>query len=149
MLVILPPTHSLVRRRVVSVQDLRGIPLVLREPGSTTRRLIERAFLTCGLTAEPAMELESNEAIKSAVADGIGVAIMAYAAVAQDLTSGRLAGRRLREPLSLDFALVYHRDRVLSPLLAAFLEVVPKPRRAGPARPGKEFARAAGSIRPV
>ena len=76
------------------------------------------------------MELESNEAIKSAVADGLGVAIMAHAAVSQELATGRLAGRRLREPLSLDFALVYHTDRVLSPVLAAFLAAIPVGNRA-------------------
>jgi len=126
MLVILPPGHPLTRKRVLTVRDLLGLPLVLREPGSTTRELIERAFQTGGIPAEPSMELESNEAIKSAVADGVGVAIMAHAAVAQDLASGRLVGRPLRKSLSLDFALVYHRDRVLSPVLDAFLALLPK-----------------------
>ncbi len=131
MLVVLPPDHRLARKSIVSIQDLRGSPLILREPGSTTRRLIEQAFQAHGLSAEPSMELESNEAIKSAVADGLGVAIMAHAAVAQELAAGRLIGRRLREPLSLDFALVYHADRVLSPLLAAFLAATPERHRAG------------------
>jgi len=103
--------------------------MVLREPGSTTRHLIEQAFQAHGLAAETSMELESNEAIKSAVADGVGVAIMAHAAVAGDLASGRLMGRPLRPALSLDFALVYHRDRVLSPVLAAFLALLPKGRK--------------------
>ncbi len=126
MLVILPPGHPLARKPVLTVQDLRGSPIVLREPGSTTRELIERAFAARGATVAPAMELESNEAIKSAVADGVGVAIMAHAAVAQDVASGRLVGRPLRKSLSLDFALVYHRDRVLSPVLAAFLALLAK-----------------------
>jgi len=129
MLVILPPGHMLAGKRALTVRDLRGSPLVLREPGSTTRDLIERAFRAGGVTAEPSMELESNEAIKSAVADGVGVAIMAHAAVAGDLASGRLMGRPLRPALSLDFALVYHRDRVLSPVLAAFLALLPKGRK--------------------
>ncbi len=126
MLVILPPGHRLHLRSVLAIEDLRGYPMVLREPGSTTRHVIEQAFQVHGLDVVPSMELESNEAIKSAVADGIGIAIMARAAVAQDLTSGRLVGRPLRESLSLDFALVYHRDRVLSPLLSSFLAVVVK-----------------------
>lgn len=126
MLVVLPPGHRLARKSALAIKDLRTSPMVLREPGSTTRHLIEQAFQAHGLAAEASMELESNEAIKSAVADGIGVAIMARAAVAQDLASGRLVGRRLRESLRLDFALVYHRDRILSPVLAAFLALLPK-----------------------
>jgi DNA-binding transcriptional LysR family regulator len=124
MLVILPPRHRLARRSALAIEDLRGSPMVLREPGSTTRHLVEQAFAARGLTVEPSMELESNEAIKSAVADGIGVAILAHAAVAQDVSARRLVARPLREPLSLEFALVYHRDRVLSPVLSAFLEQI-------------------------
>jgi DNA-binding transcriptional LysR family regulator len=144
MCVVLPPRHPLARRAVLSVADLRACPMVLREPGSSTRHLVEQAFAASGLTVEPSMELESNEAIKSAVADGIGVAVMAHAAVAQDLASGRLVGRRLRDRLSLDFALVYHRDRVLSPVLSSFLATLPRRARAE-----QEFPAMTGSIRPA
>ncbi len=137
MLVVLPPDHRLARKSVVSIPDLRGYPMILREPGSTTRHLIEQAFRAHGLSVEPSMELESNEAIKSAVADGLGVAIMAHAAVAQELAAGRLVGRRLREPLTLDFALVYHVARVLSPVLSSFLALLPKKSRAA----GRSFSR--------
>lgn len=129
MLVILPPGHRLASRRALAVRDLRGLPLVLREPGSTTRELIERALRADGHAVEPSMELESNEAIKTAVADGVGIGIMAHAAAADDLHAGRLVGRPLMKPLSLDFALVYHRDRVLSPVLAAFLSLLPEGRK--------------------
>jgi LysR family transcriptional regulator, low CO2-responsive transcriptional regulator len=125
VLVILPAGHPLTRKRVIEVQDLRNIPMILREPGSATRRLIERAFGSNGLDIPPAMELESNEAIKSAVADGIGVGLMAHAAVAQEVATGRLVARPLREPLYLDFSLVYHRERTVSPVVAAFLALLP------------------------
>jgi DNA-binding transcriptional LysR family regulator len=128
MLVIVPPDHRLARKTMVSIQDLRGFPLILREPGSTTRHLIEQAFAAHDLSVDPSMELESNEAIKSAVADGLGIAIMAHAAVAQELSAGRLAGRPLREPLTLEFALVYHTDRLFSPVLSAFLAAIPAAR---------------------
>jgi hypothetical protein len=87
------------------------------------------------------MELESNEAIKSAVADGIGVGIMAQAAVAQELATGRLAGRPLREPLHLDFSLIYHRDRTLSPVVAAFLALLPAGGGRAPRAPDRPHQR--------
>ncbi|MGH2628682.1 MAG: LysR substrate-binding domain-containing protein [Anaerolineales bacterium] len=133
LLAILPPGHPLRRRSALTVYDLRGLPLVLREPGSTTRRLIEEAFAARGLTITAAMELEDNEAIKSAVADGVGVAMMAHAAVAGDLAAGRLLGRPLRGAPVLEFVLTYHRDRVLSPVLAAFLALLPRRRILGAA----------------
>jgi DNA-binding transcriptional LysR family regulator len=144
MLVLLPPGHALTGRRALTARDLRGSPLVLREPGSTTRELIEQAFQRAGVAVEPAMELESNEAIKSAVADGVGIAVMAQAAVADDVTAGRLVARPLRPPLRLDFALVYHRDRVPSPVLAAFLALLPEGRK-GSGAPRRRSAHRAGT----
>ncbi len=124
MLVVLPPGHRLSDNPVAGIPDLRECPMILREPGSATRRLIEQAFKAHGLDVTVSMELESNEAIKSAIADGIGVGIMAHAAVAEELATGRLIGRPLREPLSLDFFLIYHRDRTLSPVVAALLALL-------------------------
>ncbi len=129
VLVILPPGHRLTGKPVVAVQDLTPYPVILREPGSATRRLIEQAFQSIGADVVPAMELESNEAIKSAVADGIGIGLMAQAAVAQELATGRLVARPLREPLYLDFSLIYHRERTVSPVVAAFLALLPHRRR--------------------
>jgi DNA-binding transcriptional LysR family regulator len=137
MLAILPPGHPLGSRPAVTIRELHGHPMVLREPGSATRRMIEQAFQSRGLEIAPSMEMESNEAIKSAVADGIGVGIMAHAAVAQELATGRLVGRPLREPLHLDFSLIYHRDRTPSPAAAAFLELLAP---AGAGRRGRAGA---------
>jgi DNA-binding transcriptional LysR family regulator len=134
VLVVLPPGHRLGRKPVVTIEDLHHYPVILREPGSATRRLIEQAFQSEGLDVVPAMELESNEAIKSAVADGIGVGLMAHAAVAQEIATGRLVARPLREPLYLDFFLVYHRDRTVSPVVAAFLALLPPPSTTSPPR---------------
>lgn len=47
-------------------------PLVLREPGSTTRRVLEAQIERAGVVPGVVMELGSNEAIKHAVAAGLG-----------------------------------------------------------------------------
>jgi len=146
---ILPPGHRLANNRVVTARDLHQYPMIVREPGSATRRLIEQAFADRGLTVTVAMELESNEAIKSAVADRIGLGIMAHAAVAQDLSTKRLIARPLRPPIYLDFSLAYHRDRSASPVVAAFLLLLPRalPARALSARPHLHRRAVAGAPR--
>jgi len=144
LLVVLPPHHRLGHRSAISVRDLRGEPMIMREPGSATRRLIEHAFRSRGLEVIPAMELESNEAIKSAIADDIGVGILVRAAVAQDLETGRLVARPLQEPLYLDFSLVYHRDRTVAPVVAAFLALLPRSSRPPLAHDPHAVVRPAG-----
>lgn len=142
VLVVLPPGHALIAKPAVGVHDLHAHPVILREPGSATRRVIEQAFRAGGLEVVPAMELESNEAIKSAVADGIGIGLMAHAAVAQEVATGRLVARPLREPLYLDFSLIYHRDRTVSPVVSAFLALLPAPAEHPAARRSRGAANA-------
>lgn len=124
LLLIAAPDHPLALKPELGVEDLPGHLWIAREPGSTTRRFIEQALAACGVELQPAMELESNEAIKQAVADGIGIGILARAAVARELAAGRLVARPLRESLALEFCLVYHQDRTASPTVAAFLALV-------------------------
>lgn len=60
-------------RAAISLRDLAEGPLVLREPGSMTRAMMEAAFAAQGLSARVALEVGSREAAKEAVAAGVGI----------------------------------------------------------------------------
>jgi DNA-binding transcriptional LysR family regulator len=53
--------------------DLAGMPFVMREEGSATRRVAEEALAAAGQEARVAMELGSNAAVVAAVAEGEGL----------------------------------------------------------------------------
>jgi DNA-binding transcriptional LysR family regulator len=76
LLVLLNHKHALARRRVIPPQMLVTEPCIAREEGSSTRRAAERVFRQLGLTLTPSMELGSTEAIREAVAAGLGFAIV-------------------------------------------------------------------------
>jgi DNA-binding transcriptional LysR family regulator len=63
-------------RRRISLAQLAAGPLVLREPGSTTRAMLERALAAQGLSAEARLEVGSREAVREAVAAGIGIGVV-------------------------------------------------------------------------
>jgi len=71
-----------------SADELRGARLVLREPESHTRLVLAHAI---GQAPRPVLELESNEAVKQAVAAGIGIGVLSALSVAWEIASGRLA----------------------------------------------------------
>jgi LysR family transcriptional regulator, low CO2-responsive transcriptional regulator len=48
----------------------------MREPGSGTRRAIQKLFDEHGITVKVKLELGSNEAIKQAIAGGLGVSVL-------------------------------------------------------------------------
>lgn len=91
LVAIAPPGHPILAEGPVSAARLLQEPLILREPGSGTRAVLERALATQGLTATPLMSLGSIEAIKRAVAAGAGLAVVSRLALSLELETGRLA----------------------------------------------------------
>lgn len=124
LVLIVSPHHPWAKRRTVSLQELKGEPFILREPGSATRDLIENRATAAGIPLRIVMELGSNEAIKRMVEIGNGLTLISAAIVQREVKAGHLAMLRVREPgLVRRFHVVYHRERRESPLLRAILEV--------------------------
>lgn len=65
--------HPLARRDSLTLVELAGQPLLMREAGSTTRKVLEDAMEKHGVTPRIAMEIGSREALREAVARGLGV----------------------------------------------------------------------------
>jgi DNA-binding transcriptional LysR family regulator len=63
-------------RASISLEQLAEGPLVLREPGSMTRAMMEAAFAQHGLSGQIALEVGSREAAREAVAAGIGISVV-------------------------------------------------------------------------
>jgi DNA-binding transcriptional LysR family regulator len=79
-------------------------PFVVRDTGSDTRSFVERALAARGLAVNPVMSVGSTEAVKRAVAAGIGVAIVSKLAIdlevqARRLKVLRIEGLQIRRPL--------------------------------------------------
>jgi DNA-binding transcriptional LysR family regulator len=107
MLLIAAPTHPLAAARApVPARLLGELPFLMRERGSGTREVVEAALEQRGVRVTPAMTLGSTEAIKTAVAKGLGVALVSSLTLELELASDRLrvvelAGASIRRPLHL------------------------------------------------
>jgi len=124
--------HPLARHRV-SAADLCREPFVVREVGSGSKSLVERALADRGLTIQPAMSLGSTEAIKRAVMEGVGVAIVSAMSVKTEIEAGRLVELRVKG-LTIDRPcyLMRPQGRTKSPALQAFLEMLNRRPRTNP-----------------
>jgi len=79
--------------RVRSVEALRAVPLLWREPGSGTRAVMERALRKAGVRRglqAGDLQLGDNEAIKGAVRLGLGVGFLSRWSIQDELALGRL-----------------------------------------------------------
>lgn len=107
ILCVAAPGHPLAGRARVSMDDLRGERLILREPGSGTRRVVERALQKAGLPPRRlavAFEIQDSEAIKGLVAHQAGIGFLSRLAMRHELAHGLLAalpvkGLRITRPL--------------------------------------------------
>jgi LysR family transcriptional regulator, low CO2-responsive transcriptional regulator len=84
------PQHLLAKARSVSVRSLAESPSLLREPGSGTREIVERAFARHRLTLRCGLQINSAEALKRAAMEGGGVGWISELCVVEELRSGRL-----------------------------------------------------------
>lgn len=70
------------------------------------------------------MELGSDEAIKRAVAVGLGISIVPVGVVENEVKLGVIKQYRLKtQRLHLDYFMVYHKDKYISKLIRAFMDL--------------------------
>lgn len=122
LVVCAPPDHRLARKRRLKPDDFAGARWVLREPGSATRTVSERALARLP-PGETVLELDQLEAIKQAVIAGLGIACLPEVAVTDALASGRL--QALRTPfldLRRKLSILLHRQKYRGAVLDAFLD---------------------------
>jgi DNA-binding transcriptional LysR family regulator len=87
-------------RSVTRAADLLRVPLLMREPGSNTRAVVEEALQkVLGKGKLPRSELlfGSNQSVKMAVAAGLGVAFVSRWSVQNNVSAGRLRVLPLRD----------------------------------------------------
>ncbi len=119
--VFVHPAHPLAGR-TAGREDLRTIPWVLREKGSGTREIFERALAGASLPCRTVLELEQPEAIRQCVRNGLGMGCLSILELRDAFHSGWLTP--VETPfldLSRQFQIVLHRDKHLSPGLRAIL----------------------------
>jgi len=76
--------HAWARRRSIALAELTGQRLILREPGSITRAIFEAAIGACGVVPGEVLEIGSREAVREAVAAGLGVGVVFESELGRD-----------------------------------------------------------------
>ena len=91
LVVICHPRHELLSHDDIDVAMLVREQFIVREPGSGTRDVSARALALHGARLTNTMRVGGTEAIKQAVAAGLGLAIVSRAAAADQLALGKIA----------------------------------------------------------
>jgi DNA-binding transcriptional LysR family regulator len=123
LVLIVAPEHAWARRRDIAPDSLADQPLLVREDGSATRSVTERALQRARVKFRVAMELDHTEAIKHGVMAGLGVAFVSLYSVRGEMATGRLRALRLRGVrIQRHFHVIHHEARRVTASARAFME---------------------------
>jgi aminoethylphosphonate catabolism LysR family transcriptional regulator len=86
VIVFVSTTHpfATAKRSEIGMGDLDGAPVILRERGSSTRRMFERATQQANVRPDYVIETTSRETVKEAVAAGLGIGVISEAELRED-----------------------------------------------------------------
>ena len=105
--------------RSIRLAEIDGEALIMREPASTTRHTFEAACAGAGIRPRIGLEIANREAVKEAVAAGLGIGIIAEAELGRD---DRLYPLRIddAEMTNREYVMSLKRRQRLSPIRAFF-----------------------------
>ena len=141
IVLIVLPQHPFAYREVVSLTELEGEPFIFREETSGTQRSLKSLLGEAGLDLNqlsPSLVLGTTQAVISAVEVGAGIAFVSNLAIRKSVALGlvkevTIEGRKTlcsppqnRLKLRRNFYCVYHRERIVSRLLAEFIAFASK-----------------------
>ena len=121
------PGHPWWGRDKVNIRECAGQPLILREEGSGTRAQLLDELSALGLEPEIRWSSASTEAIKNAVAAGLGVSVISGLLIRSEAAEGRLWGIKIEgADLTRTFDIVYHKGRTVSGPMERFIDLCRK-----------------------
>jgi DNA-binding transcriptional LysR family regulator len=121
MAFVASPSHPLMKKKRLSLDDLKSANMFVRERGSGTRSTIENLFKQEGHKLHIGSELSSNEAIKQLVEAGLGISFLSLHACSLEFQAGLLALLPLPgNPIERDWYVMHISDKRLPHVASLF-----------------------------
>ncbi|MEM9220521.1 MAG: LysR family transcriptional regulator [Cyanobacteria bacterium P01_F01_bin.150] len=123
LVVMAPKDHSLARKKSIPIKRLADEPFIMRESGSGTREAIQELFSRHGVEAQVRLELGSNEAIKQAIAGGLGLSVLSCHTLPPEGNLSELTILDVEEfPIERQWYVVHLSGKRLSVVASTFLD---------------------------
>lgn len=130
LVTVAAPGHVLVGHRQIPLARLAEEVFLLREVGSGTRAAVEEVFEVAGMPLKIGMVLGHIEAIKQAVAAGLGVSVLSEVAVRREIRYHTMAILDVEQfPIERRWYIAHLAKRSLTADATAFIEFLKEFRR--------------------
>jgi len=119
-----PPQHPLAKLKTINLKALNGQKMVGFEPDIPTRKALDKILKEQGVKVEYVMQFDNIETVKRAVEVGSGVAILPEETIRAEVAKQTLGAVCLEGNYSRQLAVIYRKDKVLSPAMTKFIELL-------------------------
>jgi LysR family transcriptional regulator, low CO2-responsive transcriptional regulator len=125
LVVMAPRDHPLVGKKNISMDEIVKEPFIIREPGSGIRDAMFKVFDEIGARPTIRMELGNNEAIKHAIAGGLGLSVLSLHTLSLEGPDGPVVVLDVEGfPILRNWYIVYPKGKELSLVAQTFLDFV-------------------------
>ena len=125
LMVVVDASHRWARRKSIALAALDGIAMLRREAGSRTQERFDRACAEVGVSPRTELELGSREALREAIANGLGIGVISRAELGRD---DRIHAIAIGDAsVAIEEYVVHAASRSSSALIRAFAELAIKP----------------------
>ncbi len=115
--------HPLAGEQHIPLSRLAEEPFIMREPGSGTRGSVQKMFEEQGIEVKVRLELGSNEAIKQAIAGGLGISVLSRHVLALEGATSKLTILNVEGfPIRRHWYAIYPNGKQLSVVARTFFD---------------------------
>jgi len=120
--VVCPPGSGYRQGQEISIEEFRRQKFLLRERGSGTREVFDRAAEQAGFSVVPVWEAMSTTALVNAVINGLGIAVLPHRMIIGPVERGLVTAIRVKGmDFCRKFQIIHHRGKFLTSSAKAFL----------------------------
>ncbi len=125
LVVVSSPNHPLAKKSAVDIHDFAGQSILLPKHDCSYKMVFQRMLVEEKIEPATYIELNSIEAIKRCVFDGVGVAMLPIIACRQAIAQKTIAILPWpEEQLETAILMIWHKDKWISPILQVFMDTV-------------------------
>lgn len=123
LVVVAPASHPLAKEKNISLEQIGSEPFIMREPGSGTRKAVQNLFEERKISLKVRLDLGSNEAIKQAIAGGLGISVLSAHTLTLESPNSQLTVLDVEKfPIERYWYAVYPNGKQLSIVARTFLD---------------------------
>ncbi|WP_144213020.1 LysR family transcriptional regulator [Shewanella donghaensis] len=122
LVAIAHPENPLVKRKNLTLEDIRNEPFLMREKGSGTRHAIEEFLQNQQANINIKMTIESNEAIKHCVMSKLGISILSAHTLSYGEQNGLICLPIKELPIKTNWSFVWPKNKRQTIVAQQFLE---------------------------